>query len=184
MKIYACPRCGSREIFMGTIDSGVLIGVSSTKSVCRNCGFQGNPLLFTSKKQYQQFIEEIKKQDIKEKNGKEKESTKKEGLTEKDRLVLDYVKDIKIHKITDEEQRDTEKNKNWWPEIFIALIISIGTSVVIYPSLVTVMTEPYMTIYLMGYIFISFMIALIIILIIEYILKTLNNKIFHLQKKP
>ena len=98
MKIYACPRCGSREIFMGTIDSGVLIGVSSTKSVCRNCGFQGNPLLFTSKKQYQQFIEEIKKQDVKEKNGKEKESTKKEGLTEKDRLVLDYVKDIKLYR--------------------------------------------------------------------------------------
>ena len=183
MKIYACPRCGSKEIFMGTIDSGVLIGMTSTKSVCRNCGFQGNPLVFDNIQQYQQFINEIKKQETSKTTKENTSSTDEENLSEKDKLVLDYIKDVKKMKISDQQSMETEGIKNWWYEIIIAIIISIISGIWMYPNLVVIMTDPYVTIYLIGYIIITFMIVLIFIMIIEYVLKSVNNRLFHLGNK-
>jgi len=45
MRITACPRCGSRRIYAGTMGDGVLVGYT-TKDVCRDCGYQGMPLIF------------------------------------------------------------------------------------------------------------------------------------------
>ena len=182
MKIYACPRCGSKEIFMGTIDSGVLIGMTSTKNVCKNCGFQGNPILFDSEQEYQHFLKEIKQETTK--TTKEQEvTTNKNELSEKDKLVLDFIKDIKKEKTQDQQHKDQDVGKNWWPEIVIALFISVISGIWIYPNLLTVMIDPYVTIYLIGYIIITFLITIIIILVIEYILKSLINRIIHLGKK-
>lgn len=73
MEITACPKCGSRNIHQGTIGDGVLIGYSATRYVCRNCGFQGMPIVFDSKKDYQTFLKNVAgKTKIKSENKKEK----------------------------------------------------------------------------------------------------------------
>ena len=74
MEIYACPNCGSRQIYQGTLGDGVLTGYT-TKDVCRNCGYQGMPIIFDSEKEYDKFLKskslkktfekEAKKVDIK-----------------------------------------------------------------------------------------------------------------------
>jgi len=58
MKIVACPRCGSKKIFQGTIGNGVLTGYTSL-DVCRNCGYRGIPIVFDSKEEYTKFLGEI-----------------------------------------------------------------------------------------------------------------------------
>ena len=55
MGITACPKCGSPQIYQGTIGDGVLSGYFS-KDVCRNCGYQGSSLLFDSEEDYKKFL--------------------------------------------------------------------------------------------------------------------------------
>jgi len=57
MDIIACPKCGSRKIYQGTMGDGVLIGYTF-KEVCRNCGYQGMPIIFDSEKEYKKFLKE------------------------------------------------------------------------------------------------------------------------------
>jgi len=174
MVIYACPRCGSQNIFMGTMDSGVIIGITSSKNVCKSCGFQGNPILFESKKQYLEFIATLKKDKESELLTDEEEPREKIVLSKKDQQVLDFVDDVKyIH----EDQYgavEVEKPKNWWLEIILSLILSIILGVWSYPSFVGTMGNVITTIYLIGYTFISFISLLVIVVVIEYILKSIK----------
>lgn len=55
MNITACPDCGSRQIYQGTIHDGVLSGYTS-RYVCKVCGYQGMPLEFSTEKSYQKFV--------------------------------------------------------------------------------------------------------------------------------
>ena len=55
MEIIACPNCGSRHIFQGTIRDGVLSGYTY-KNVCKKCGYQGMPSIFDSEREYKQFL--------------------------------------------------------------------------------------------------------------------------------
>ena len=55
MEIIACPNCGSRKIYQGTMGEGVLTGYT-TRSVCKNCGYQGMPIIFDSETDYKKFI--------------------------------------------------------------------------------------------------------------------------------
>ncbi len=55
MKIYACPKCGSRQIYQGRIGDGVLTGYTN-KEVCRNCSYQGMPIIFDTEKEYNKFL--------------------------------------------------------------------------------------------------------------------------------
>jgi len=55
MKITACPKCGSRNIFQGTMGDGVLTGYT-TKDVCRDCDYRGQPIIFDSEKEYKLFL--------------------------------------------------------------------------------------------------------------------------------
>jgi hypothetical protein len=80
MEIIACPNCGSRRIYQGTMGEGVLTGYT-TRSVCRNCGYQGMPIIFDCEKDYKEFIKgkikdkeitEIKEKDLKSKKKKQK----------------------------------------------------------------------------------------------------------------
>ena len=80
MEIIACPNCGSRRIFQGTMGDGVLTGYT-TRNVCRNCGYQGMPIIFDSEIDYKKFLK-IKSKDIKSTDIKKKE-LKKEKIKEK-----------------------------------------------------------------------------------------------------
>jgi len=55
MEIKACPNCGSRRIYQGRMGDGVLTGYT-TRDVCRDCGYQGMPLIFDSEKDYKNFL--------------------------------------------------------------------------------------------------------------------------------
>jgi hypothetical protein len=60
MEITACPKCGSRKIFQGRLKEGVLTGYID-KKVCRDCGYQGNPIIFDSLDEYEIFLKDVKK---------------------------------------------------------------------------------------------------------------------------
>ena len=66
MEIVACPNCGSRKIFQGTMGDGVLTGYT-TRNVCKNCGYQGMPIIFDSEKDYLQFLKQKSKEKKTEK---------------------------------------------------------------------------------------------------------------------
>jgi hypothetical protein len=55
MEIKACPKCGSKKIYQGRMGDGVLTGYSN-KDVCRNCGYQGMPIIFDSEQEYTNFL--------------------------------------------------------------------------------------------------------------------------------
>ena len=55
MKIKACPRCGSHRIELSK--SKAVIGV------CQDCDFMGNFIEFDSEKEYQIFLDELKKEE-------------------------------------------------------------------------------------------------------------------------
>lgn len=59
MEITACPKCGSRKIFQGRLSDGVLTGYNS-RNVCRECGYQGPPLIFDSEEYYKKFLNDLK----------------------------------------------------------------------------------------------------------------------------
>ncbi|MEF8847630.1 MAG: hypothetical protein V5A68_00660 [Candidatus Thermoplasmatota archaeon] len=61
-QIAACPKCGSTDITMGGIESGIVYGITSWNLVCNNCGYKGMPILFDSKKEYKKFLDELKKE--------------------------------------------------------------------------------------------------------------------------
>ena len=69
MEIKACLNCGSRKIYQGRMGDGVLTGYTS-KDVCRNCGFQGMPIIFDSEEEYKKFL---KSKSIEEPNNEVKE---------------------------------------------------------------------------------------------------------------
>ena len=80
MEIFACPNCGSRKIYQGTMGDGILTGYTY-KDVCRNCGYQGMPIIFNSEEEYKVFLKQklsekkLKnhfKEEIEEKNVKNK----------------------------------------------------------------------------------------------------------------
>ena len=62
MEITACPKCGSKKIFQGRMSDGVLTGYTS-KNVCRNCGYQGPPIIFDSEEDYKKFLQGIKEKE-------------------------------------------------------------------------------------------------------------------------
>ena len=61
MEIIACPKCGSRRIFQGRLKEGVLTGYTS-KEVCRDCGYQGIPLIFDDVESYKNFLKALEEE--------------------------------------------------------------------------------------------------------------------------
>ena len=87
MEISACPKCGSRKIYQGKLKEGVLTGITS-KYVCKNCGYQGFPILFDSEKEYKKFKgqfndKNVENKEVKREEPKEDESFIKNNLTAK-----------------------------------------------------------------------------------------------------
>ena len=113
MKISACPICGSRRIFQGRMKEGVLTGYTS-REVCRDCGYRGSPIIFDSEKEYKKFLKELKTKDKKEKSSFDDKEDKSINLTDKEKEVIDFLKDF------DEEDNgniDTEIKEK--PNIFL-----------------------------------------------------------------
>lgn len=127
MKISACPKCGSKRIEMGTMGAGVTFGVTSWKSVCKDCGYQGEPLLFDSEKEYEKFIQGMISKEI-EQTSVSVEEEDLSHLSKKDEEVVGLLKeDIKEE---DSQQENTKEdgvfpvNKSWRNEVVVSLIVA------------------------------------------------------------
>lgn len=84
MEITACPVCGSKNIRIGTLSDGIISGLSSWNEVCRNCGYQGAPLVFDSEFTYNKFFEALSNQEKQTGSGIKK-IDKGTALKEKDK---------------------------------------------------------------------------------------------------
>jgi len=124
MKITACPKCGSRNIFQGRLKDGVLTGYTS-REVCRDCGYTGSPIIFDSEKEYNKFLEGLKKDD----KGKNKPSYDEEEelthLSEKEKEVVEFLNETSDEikeKSFDEKKSMTFKNSI----SFLGIVIMIA----------------------------------------------------------
>ena len=138
MKIYACPRCGSKNISMGSLNAGITYGITSWKEECKNCGFRGHPLIFQCDKDYQDFLSAINRKKRENLDGEELDH---EDLTlsEKDEEVINALKEFA--KESSKRKCFVFRDKNWWPEIILASIISIGTSAYLFPTVFFILPE-------------------------------------------
>jgi len=184
--IAACPRCGSTRIEMGTMKEGVLFGITSWKSVCKNCGYQGEPLLFETQEAYERFLDGLSKDkaqapitDGRESSGKadESESEETSQLSPKEQEVVEYAHDV------EEESRDVENHKvrapvfdetkSWRIEVLVAFVISaIWTTV--YLSFyafhfITSLDILFVFLYTFFYFAATTLVVLIVIIIAEYV---------------
>lgn len=87
MEIIACPNCGSRRIYQGRMGDGVLTGYTS-RDVCRNCGYQGMPIIFNSEQDYINFL--------KHKSFEKKSNKSFEEIKEKPKKILIQKRPIGI----------------------------------------------------------------------------------------
>jgi hypothetical protein len=183
MKIYACPKCGSKNIHIGTMDSGVTYGITSWDYICKDCDYKGMPLIFYSEEEYKQFLKgllkeiqhRLEKSDKEEKIDDENNINKKS--TKEDQEILESIKQlidkesIKPQEIELNEKPKWHKNRSWWIEISIAFILS-GILLIFNISFVMIFNyEPYNPIYILYMIvefFIQAIIFLAIIVIFEY----------------
>ena len=154
MKILACPKCGSKNISMGTIGSGVTFGVTSWKEVCRDCGYQGSPIIFDSEKEYKKFLEELNEY----KEQKMKTATKKE------------------EEIPRKEEKPVEhKSKVWWPEIGLALGITALFYLLGLPNILFLVGIELAILYGILSFITTFLFLLIAIVIVEYFFKNIKD---------
>lgn len=57
MDLRACARCASLDLHGQTLGEGLAVGMEGMASVCAECGFQGQPLLFAREEDYRDFRE-------------------------------------------------------------------------------------------------------------------------------
>jgi hypothetical protein len=175
MKIYACPKCGSKDIHIGTLDSGVTYGVTSWDYTCRYCNYKGMPLIFDSENDYKIFLKnlleekKIDKKMQKEIKPKKEDYDKEIELSKSDEEIIDYIKDI----IDEEKDLDKERihwhgNRSWWLEIGIAFGISAILTAFGFPVMVYSMNYFFAVLYGLFIFFVEGLFILAIIVVIEY----------------
>jgi hypothetical protein len=172
MEIRACPKCGSKRIDAGTMGAGVTYGVTSWKSMCRDCGYQGEPILFDTEDAYNKFLEGIKNSTAEEKQ--ESDGT---GLPteedEEDPEVKELLEDIEEGTpVSDEE---TTEKKDWLIEIILAMIISAIWVIFFGSSLIMSYDFGGAIIYGILFFVVSAVFILFIIVIIEYFVKKITK---------
>ena len=124
MSITACPKCGSRKIFQGRLKEGVLTGYTD-RYVCRDCGYQGSPLIFDSIDEYHKFQIGKKSDKPLDKLSEDQILGEDIDLSNKDREVLDFLNDL------DENSTSEIKTKSETLKIFISLSIVLIFSLII-----------------------------------------------------
>jgi hypothetical protein len=127
MKITACPRCGSTRIFQGTMSDGTITGIT-TRQVCRDCGYQGPPLLFDSEEEYQRF-----KQELRADNEHPAEETTPEGEKQPDEEPELTKEDKEIAALLEETESTPEppRKSSYLLEFVLAVIFSISFFIIL-----------------------------------------------------
>ncbi len=124
MRVTACPKCGSRKIFQGRLKEGVLTGYTN-RYVCRDCGYQGSPLIFDSNDEYYKFQIRKKSDKTIDKNSNDQILDKDYKLSEKDKDVINFLKEL------DNNSSPVIETKSTTLKIFISLSIVLIFSLII-----------------------------------------------------
>lgn len=144
MEIAACPKCGSRNISMGTTNSGVLFGVTSWKSVCKECGYQGEPLLFDTEDDYKKFLRGFTaEKDAKKvgETGQTESITDEEEisqLSQKDKEVVAYLNEMAKEIPPENEKIDEDKRTGSY--ITKNSLVTLGVILIVIGILLTAVT--------------------------------------------
>ena len=150
MSLTACPKCGSRKIFQGRLKDGVLTGYTD-RYVCRDCGYQGSPLIFDSIDEYNKFqmekksdkpIDEISENQILDDNI---------NLSEKDKEVVDFLNELDDKSTSEIKTKSTTLKK--------IIILSL---VLIFSLIITLFFIPF-------YFFLPAILVIIVLFIIVYV---------------
>ena len=174
MKIYACPKCGSKNICTGTMGSGVTFGITSWIEMCRDCGYQGQPIIFDSEEDYNKFLVEVKQKAIKKDiNTQEKICIEDEvdeviNTAQKDKEIVELLEQYSTEKMP---KPIWSKKKVWWPEIGLSLLLAALLYFSGLPNITSNMNFEIVIFYSILYFIASFVIVLFTIVVIEYFLR-------------
>jgi hypothetical protein len=100
LSVTACPKCGSRKIFQGRLKDGVLTGYTN-RYVCRNCGYQGFPVIFDSIEEYDKFLLEKKSGRSFDDSVENQILDDDVDLSDKDKEVVSFLNDIDENSVTE-----------------------------------------------------------------------------------
>jgi hypothetical protein len=128
MKISACPRCGSTRIFQGTMSDGTITGIT-TRQVCRDCGYQGPPILFDSEEEYQRFKQELRAD--KEHTAKETTPEEEKHLDEEPSELTKEDKEIVALLEETESIPEPPRKSGYLLEFVLAVIFSISFFIIL-----------------------------------------------------
>ena len=188
MKINACPKCGSQQIYMGTMGSGVTFGITSWNYVCRACGYCGMPLIFDSKKEYETYYQDLHETTDHQKKASPNKSVQKPSreklhkMTKKEQEILNFLNELQNETQTNIQpsEQTFHSNKTWWPEIIGAMLVSAFAVVYIYTPLFPSIQDKFM---LILYSVLLFILLTLVILFILVILEYFMISIKHTLKK-
>jgi DNA-directed RNA polymerase subunit RPC12/RpoP len=124
LSVTACPKCGSRKIFQGRLKEGVLTGYTN-RYVCRDCGYQGSPLIFDSNDEYYKFQMRKKSDKPIDKNSTDQILDEDYKLSDKDKEVVNFLKEL------DNNSSPVIETKSTTLKIFISLSIVLIFSLII-----------------------------------------------------
>lgn len=157
MSITACPKCGSRKIFQGRLKDGVLTGYSD-RYVCRDCGYQGSPVIFDNIDEYNKF--QIEKKSDKPLDELPEEQILDEGivLSEKEKEVVDYLNEL--------DDKSTSEIKTESSTLKIIIMLSM---VLIFSLIITLFYIPF-----------NFFLPTVLVIIVLFIIVYVR---YHIMKK-
>ncbi len=124
MNITACPKCGSKKIFQGRLKEGVLTGYTD-RYVCRDCGYQGSPIIFDSIDEYNKFQIEKKSDKSVDESSENQILEDDIDLSEKDKEVVDYFNEL------GDKSTSEIKTKSTARKIIIMLSVVLVVSLII-----------------------------------------------------
>ena len=173
MELRACPRCGSRNMDAGTMGAGVTFGVTSWKSMCKDCGYQGEPLLFDSEKSYKKFLIALHDED------KEQDIANEDTAPSFDKAEYDEIKTIvgDLSAESPDGEEKTPKKKGWFFEILLAICIAAISVGFVTISSIDIFGLNVAILYGVLLFVVATVIILFIIVIIEYFLIKMKKTI-------
>lgn len=146
---------------MGELKAGIIYGVTSWKMQCRNCGYQGQPLIFDTKEEYEKFLEGLRASGTSP--APVPETAEEEEKP--DPRVVDLLAHTKESEPTPEPP-----SKSWWREIVVSLVVAAIISLYEAPMFFRQLGSV-AAVYLVFFFVLVTILVLVVFIIVEYVLR-------------
>jgi hypothetical protein len=147
---------------MGELKAGVIYGVTSWTMQCRNCGYQGQPLIFDSQEDYDKFRE-----GLKESGSAPIPETEEEKPDERIVDLLEHTKDVK--------EAPEPPSKSWRREILVSLIIATIITLIEAPSSFALLGS-IAVLYLVFFFVLAAVVVLVLFIVVEYVMRKMRHE--------